>query len=211
MDIVNKNVVTLDSKNLELRVLESGNIEIIGKIYYNSNSEVMFDKKRKAFFVESIRPKAFSHCIEIQKEVPALIYNHDWKLKNKLVNFNYDDTEEYFKFIYVVEPSEYLLSSIDKIKDFSFGFYAKLDHWEKVQKQRYNYKRTIHSFDLVSEFSLLIGKEPCYPSAKIYFSDEEMKKEELNLFLAEAKAFIAMQKQKELQELKDYLTKKKRY
>lgn len=115
-----KKIVTVNTEKLEIRILDNGQIEVIGKIHYNSDSEFMFDRNRKSFFIESIKSKAFSQCLLQQKQTPALIFNHDWQIQNKLVSFNYEDTEEYFKFIYVVEPSEYLLSNIDKIKAFSF-------------------------------------------------------------------------------------------
>lgn len=205
-----KKVNTLGSENIELRVLENGNIEVIGKIPYNSESEILFNKERRSFFKEVVAPMAFSQCIEQQKEAPALIFNHDMKQKNSVMSFNYKDTKEYFKFIYVIEPSEYLLENINKIGSFSFGFLSKFDQWEKMQNERYDFKRTIHSFDMVTEFSLLVDRVPAYSSARIYFSEEELNKAEVEVFASDIKAFIAMKKQQELKELKEFITKKRK-
>lgn len=100
-----KNSLCSSDKNMEIRILPDGFIEIKGKIDYYSKSGTLFDKRKRAFFIEQIEAGAFSKCLNDQEEIPYLLFNHDWSYKNKVKSFDFSDTDSCFVFTYVVEAS----------------------------------------------------------------------------------------------------------
>lgn len=208
--IKDKHVITLESRNMEFRILNDGNLEINGKIKYNSRSGSLFSKKHKAFFTEQINPMAFTSCLNQQQEQPVLIFNHNMKDTIEVISFKYEElVNKEFKFTYVVIPNEKLLSNLDKITNFSFGMVVNEDEWKRINVTGIEYLRIIKSFKKVYEFSLLIGLESAYSSARIYIDDKEMHKEEINQFILEAKEFLRLQKKKEIEELKRFISSKR--
>lgn len=55
---------------------------------------------------------------------------------------------------------------------------------------------------MVTEFSLLHGLESAYFCAKVYLNEEELNRDEIDSFVASAKAFIKEEKMKEIEAMK---------
>lgn len=159
-----KNLYSMD-KDMEIRILPDGFIAIKGKIDYFSKSGTLFDKRKRAFFIEQIQSGAFSKCLDKQKEIPFLLFNHDWSYKNKVKSFDFSDSDSCFVFTYIVEASEKLIELLPKIKNFSFGFHVEEDEWKRVEGTTSSYERTVKSFKAITEFSLLHGLESAYSCA----------------------------------------------
>lgn len=207
-----KNTISLDrtilgAEDMEIRVLASGYVEIKGKIKYNSKSSALFNKKRRAFFYEQIAPMAFTSCLNSQSNIPRLLFNHDYKRPvGDIVSFDYEDTQQgEFKFKYIVKATDELITNLDIITNFSFGFIADQDQWTKITETEYT--RVVNSFATISEFSLLVGLESAYSSAKIYVDDEELKKDEVKTFVSDARRVLDELKQKQKQQELDRMKK----
>lgn len=189
-------------QEMEIRILNSGFIELKGKVPYNIKSDTLFSREHKAFFVEKINEGAFTSYFNKSKKVPSLIFNHDMNDNLKVVSFNYEDTEKAeFKFTYVVQANKKLLSNINNLGAMSFGFVCGQSNWHRIDTKGIEFIRSIKEFNQVNEFSILIGKEACYKSAKIYIEDEPVKSGSLVVFTTEVKEFIQQQRQNELNSL----------
>ena len=191
-------------KDMEIRILPDGFIEIKGKIEYFSKSGTLFDKRKRAFFIEQIQSGAFSKCLDNQKEIPCLLFNHDWSYKNKVKSFDFSDSDSCFVFTYVVEASEKLIELLPSIKNFSFGFHVEEDEWKRVDGTTASYERTVKSFKAITEFSLLHGLESAYSCARVYIENRDMllidiEREEILQYMREC---IGKIRRKEVEDLK---------
>lgn len=160
----------------ELRFLADGYLELKGSIPYMSKSSSIFDKKKRAFFTEQIMNGAFSTYFQNASQMPKLLINHDWGKQLDVVKFDFEEDSGEFEFTYIFLPNDEILANIDSITSFSFGFTTteSLEEWTKIDNS--NWERLIKGFVSVSEFSLLIGLEPCYESTSVKFKGNNIKK-----------------------------------
>ena len=193
----------MENKNLELRKLENGNLLLIGRFPVNKDSEILFHKKRGKFFKEQIKSKAFNNALKSQKKVPLLLINHDQDKELKVVSFSFEEYATELEISYEFIPNEEVIKNIDSIRNMSFGFISESDEW--TVKSNGLYMRRISKFKEISEFSILINREPAYADSWVGIYDREEGREifKQNAYINSIKGFIKICRKRELKKLKE--------
>ncbi|WP_283676179.1 HK97 family phage prohead protease [Clostridium perfringens] len=207
---------------VELRSTVEGFVKIKGIFKLGTLSEQMYDKRRNCFFREVVSSGAFVDCINKMKQsniFPQLLTNHDWKQKLDVIDFECEEENGEFKFKYLVKKTPFIMRNMESIKAFSFGFIVGRDNWKKNINGTYT--REILSFKIIKEFSILLGKEPCYSQAITEFKTSELRPCEEDTILefgengqvennpVASKQTGTKQSNPELEEMKKYITNKK--
>lgn len=148
----------LKGQEVEIRVI-GGNLFIKGFLPTGILSHSMFDKKRREFFKERIKPQAFSNAM--RKEQPKLLLQHDHSKELEVVSFTWREGQKGLSFEAEVKPNEELINNLDATTGISFGFFINEEVWERENGE---IVRTIISFSKLIELSILHSKsEPAYP------------------------------------------------
>ena len=82
--------------------------------------------------------------------------------------------------------------------------------WKRVEGTTASYERTVKSFIVITEFSLLHGLESAYSCAKVYLNEEELNRDEIDSFVESVKAFIEEEKMKEIEAMKCFINELKK-
>lgn len=128
----------------------------------------------KGKFKEQIEPGAFQRSLEKRTNVDLLL-NHD---KNKKLGSTSEGNLELFedniglRAICTVTDADVIeKAKNDKLKGWSFGFYAEKDSWEETE-EGYS-KRTVSELDLFEVSIVDDTKNPAYIATSIETRDEK--------------------------------------
>ena len=128
----------------------------------------------KGKFKEQIEPGAFQRSLEKRTNVDLLL-NHD---KNKKLGSTSEGNLELFEdniglraICTVTDAEKKKKAKNDKLKGWSFGFYAEKDSWEETE-EGYS-KRTVSELDLFEVSIVDDTKNPAYIATSIETRDEK--------------------------------------
>ena len=201
---------------IELRSTVEGFVKIKGVFKLGTLSETMYNQQRNCYFKEFVSSGAFVDCINKMEQsniFPQLLINHDWKQKLDVIDFECEEENGELKFEYLVKKTPFIIRNMESIKAFSFGFIVDRDNWTKNINGTYT--REILSFKIIKEFSILLGKEPCYSQASTEFQVSQLRPCQEDTIVqfeenGQEKYDLVVSKQNpELEEMKKYITKKK--
>lgn len=209
-------IETRINDTLELRINQQDKkIYLAGYLPINEFSEVLTDKDGKRFR-EKINGGCFSRkLIEMGKEFPLLLINHDYNQQLPVESFEYEEIGDRLRILYVLPLLEEVMDKLKDLKEakLSFGFtvFKDIKLPKKKEIDGVDYERTVTDFATLREISILKNKLPAYSQTKAFTGDEEtVKKAVAKAEIAERRRELSKLYQVELDKYKEFINKKRR-